>query len=71
MSVRIKNYKRLKHLASCLSMPRPGLEPGSVHVGFVMGRVTMGQVSLRVFGFSVSVSFHLGSILIDDLGNGQ
>jgi hypothetical protein len=33
----------------------------SVHLGFLMGTVALGQVSLRVLLFLLSVSFHRGS----------
>jgi hypothetical protein len=33
--------------------------PGSIHVGFVVAKVALGQVFIRVFQFSpVSISFH-------------
>jgi hypothetical protein len=42
---------------------RPGFAPGSIHVGFVVGKVALGQVFFRVLRFSpVSIippSFHL------------
>jgi hypothetical protein len=31
---------------------KPGLAPGSVHMGFVVGEVELGQVLLRVLRFS-------------------
>jgi hypothetical protein len=36
--------------------------PGSVHVGFVVDKVALGQVFLRVVGFPLSISFHWCSI---------
>jgi hypothetical protein len=35
-----------------LSPRRPGFAPGSVHVGFVVDKVALGQVLLRVLRFS-------------------
>jgi hypothetical protein len=47
--------------------------PGSVRVGFVLDKVALGQVFLRVFfGFTLSVSFHRGfpySYTIWEMGN--
>jgi hypothetical protein len=34
----------LRRLAAGLPTRRPGLDPGSVHVGFVVDKVTLGQV---------------------------
>jgi hypothetical protein len=39
-----------------------GFDSGSVHVGFVVDEVALGQVFLRVVGFPLSVSFHRCSI---------
>jgi hypothetical protein len=40
------------------TMRRPGFAPGSIHVGFVVAKVALGQVFLRVFQRSpVSISF--------------
>jgi hypothetical protein len=36
--------------------------PGSVHVGFVVDKVALGQDFLRVVGFSLSISSHWCSI---------
>jgi hypothetical protein len=45
----------LRSLVAGLS-PR---EPGTIHVGFVVNKVAMGQVFLRVLRFSpVNISFH-------------
>jgi hypothetical protein len=58
--------KFLKH-----SDVKPGLLPWitrfpawSVHVGFVVDKVAVGQVFSELFNFSLSVSFHQCSILI-------
>jgi hypothetical protein len=42
----------VKRLVAGLSLRRPGFAPGSIHVGFVVDRVAMGQVFLRVLRFS-------------------
>jgi hypothetical protein len=42
----------LRRLAAGLPPRRPGFDPGSVHVGFVVDKVTLGQVSPRVLRFS-------------------
>jgi hypothetical protein len=46
----------LRRLAPGLPPRRPGFDPGSVHVGFVVDKVALGQVFLRVLRFS-PVSF--------------
>jgi hypothetical protein len=45
-------------MAQAVSLPprRPGFDPGSVHVGFVVDKVALGQVVPRVLRFS-PVSF--------------
>jgi hypothetical protein len=40
----------LRRLVAGLSTRGPGFAPGSVHVGFVVDRLALGQVSLRVLG---------------------
>jgi hypothetical protein len=42
----------LRRLVACLPPRRPGFDPGSVHVGFVVDKVALGQVFLRVLRFS-------------------
>jgi hypothetical protein len=37
---------------TCLSPRRPRFDPRSVHVGFMVDKVALGQVFLRVFRFS-------------------
>jgi hypothetical protein len=44
----------------------PRVRDRSVHVGFMVDRVAVGQVCLRVLRFPPSVSFHGGSYLGDD-----
>jgi hypothetical protein len=51
----------LRRLGISLSLLRTGFVPGSVHVGFVVHKVVLGQVSLRGHWFRLSVSFHCGS----------
>jgi hypothetical protein len=50
----------LRRLVTGLSPQRPGFDPGSVHVRFVVDKVAVGQVFL--FGFPLPVSFHRCSI---------
>jgi hypothetical protein len=42
----------LKRLVAGLSPRRPGFAPGSILVGFVVDKVALGQVYLRVLRFS-------------------
>jgi hypothetical protein len=42
----------LKRLVAGLSPRRPGFAPGSIHVGFMVDSVALGQVFLRVLRFS-------------------
>jgi hypothetical protein len=42
----------LRQLIAGLSPRRPGFDPGSVHVGFVVDKVALGHVFLRVLRFS-------------------
>jgi hypothetical protein len=42
----------LRSLVTDLSPRRPGFAPGSIHVGFVVDKVALGEVSLRVLRFS-------------------
>jgi hypothetical protein len=42
----------LRRLVTGLPPQRPGFDPGSVHVGFVVDEVALGQVSPRVLRFS-------------------
>jgi hypothetical protein len=41
---------------------RPGFDPGSVHVGFVVDKVALGQIFPLVLRFPLSISFHRCSI---------
>jgi hypothetical protein len=49
----------LRSLVTGLSLRRPGFAPGSIHVGFVADKVSLGQVLLRVLRFSpANISSH-------------
>jgi hypothetical protein len=52
----------LRRLAAGLPARRSGFDPGSVHVGFVVDKVALGQVFPEYFGLSLSISFHRCSI---------
>jgi hypothetical protein len=52
----LKAVPWLRRLVAGLSLSRPGSDPGSVHVGFVVEKVALGQVFPRVLRFS-PVSF--------------
>jgi hypothetical protein len=54
----------LKSLVAVPSPRRPGFAPASVHVGFAVDKVALGQVFHRFLWFSLSTSFHHCSILI-------
>jgi hypothetical protein len=41
----------LRRLVAGLSPRKPGFDPGSVHVGFVVHKVALGQVFLRALRF--------------------
>jgi hypothetical protein len=47
-------------------MRRPGFAPGSIHVEFVVHKVALGQVSLRVLRFSPVNMVH--NLLSETLG---
>jgi hypothetical protein len=60
----------LRSLVAGLSPQRPGFAPWSIHVGFVVDKVALGQVFLRVLRFSpVNISFHRRSPNSYHLGN--
>jgi hypothetical protein len=48
--------RNLRRLVAGLSPRKPGFDPGSVHAEFVVDKVALGQVFLRVLRFSF-VSF--------------
>jgi hypothetical protein len=52
----------LRCLVAGLSQRRPSFVHGSIHVGFVVGKVGLGQVFLRVVRFPLSISFHRRSL---------
>jgi hypothetical protein len=41
----------LRRLVADLSPRRPGFDPGSVHVGFMVDKLALGQVHPRVLRF--------------------
>jgi hypothetical protein len=45
-----------------LTTEAQGSVPGQVHVRFVVDKLALGQVFLRVVGFPLSISFHWCSI---------
>jgi hypothetical protein len=49
---------------------RPLTAPGSIHVGFVVDKVALGQVFLRVL-YPVNISFHRRSPNLYHLGDEQ
>jgi hypothetical protein len=60
----------LRSLVAGLSPRRPGFVPGSIHAGFVMEKVALGQGFLRVLRFSpVNIPFHRRSPNSYHLGN--
>jgi hypothetical protein len=60
----------LRSLVAGFSSRRPRFEPGSIHVGFVVDKVALGQVFLRVIRFSTfNISFHRRSPNSYHLGN--
>jgi hypothetical protein len=48
----------LRRLVAGLPLRRPRFDPESVHVEFVVDKVALGQVFLRVVSFPLSISFH-------------
>jgi hypothetical protein len=48
-------------LVAGLSLRRPAFVSGSVHMGFLVYKVALGQVFTRILWFPLSVSFHRGS----------
>jgi hypothetical protein len=49
---------QLKRLVSGFPPRRPGFEPGSDQVGFVVDKVALGRVFSEYFGFPCQSSFH-------------
>jgi hypothetical protein len=52
------NAPWLRWLAAGFPPRRPGFEPGSDHVRFVVDKVALGQVSSEYFGFPCQSSYH-------------
>jgi hypothetical protein len=50
---------QLRLLVACFPPRRPGVEPRSRHMGFVVHKVAMGQVFSEYFGFPCQFPFHL------------
>jgi hypothetical protein len=50
-------------LVAGLPARRPGFDLGSVHVGFVVDKVALGQGFPEYFGLLLSLSFHRRSII--------
>jgi hypothetical protein len=62
----------LRSLVSGLSPRRLGFAPGSIHVGFVVDKVALGQVFLRVLRlFFLNISFRRRSPNSYHLGNAE
>jgi hypothetical protein len=53
-------FGELLPLLALASIPprRPGFEPRSGHVGFVVDKVALGHVFFEYFGFPCQFSFH-------------
>jgi hypothetical protein len=58
----------LRRLLSGISQQRSGFAPGSVHVGFVVNKVALGQVLLQAIRFPLSTSFHRASLCVNYSG---
>jgi hypothetical protein len=55
----------LRRLVAGFTSRRPGFDPRSVQVGFVVDKVALGQVfPPEYFGFTLSSSFHRCSIIL-------
>jgi hypothetical protein len=50
--------QQLKRVVAGFPPRRPGLAPESGQVGFVVGKVALGQVFSEYLGFSCQSSFH-------------
>jgi hypothetical protein len=59
----------LRRLVAGLSPRIHRFTLGSVHAGFVVDKVAMRQVFLRVLRSSLPVSFHRGTMLIYHMGD--
>jgi hypothetical protein len=49
---------QLRRLVAGFPQPRPGFQPRSSHVGFVVDKVALEQVISEYFGFPCQFSFH-------------
>jgi hypothetical protein len=58
----LKVVPLLRQLVARLLRRRHVFDPGSVHVGFVVDKVTLRQGFLEYFGLPQSISFHQCSI---------
>jgi hypothetical protein len=54
----MKAVPELKRLVAGFPSRRPGFDPRSGHVGFVVNTVALGQVLSEYFGFPYQSSFH-------------
>jgi hypothetical protein len=61
----------LRRLVASLSPRRHGFAPGSVHVGFVVHKVTLGQVFLRILRFCPVCIIPPGLLTIYHMGDEQ
>jgi hypothetical protein len=55
----------LRRLVACLSSLRPGFATGPINVGFVVDKVTMGQVLLLVLWFLPARISFLHQLYVD------
>jgi hypothetical protein len=53
-----QRFMELEDSLPCSQPRRPGVEPGSGHVGFVVDKVAQGQLFSVYFGFPCQSSFH-------------
>jgi hypothetical protein len=58
MKVEEKAAPKLKRLVAGFPLRRPGFDPGSGQVGFVVDKVALGRVFSEYFGFPCQSSFH-------------
>jgi hypothetical protein len=60
-NILFKDVQWLRRLVAGLPPWRPGFATGSFHVGFVVEKVALGHVPVRVLRCPLSISFHHGS----------
>jgi hypothetical protein len=58
VTIRTEPVPELKRLAVGFPQRRPGFEPRSGHVGFVVEEAALDQVFSEYFGFPCQFSFH-------------